>query len=258
MVKTIAVCNQKGGVGKSTTVFHLARAASLEGMRVCVVDMDPQGNITSALTQFELPEDIEGVADVLSARSQARLESVLVDTSWPHVHLAPTVGDSLALVRDELVVAGAGREGRLRTHLDNLNADLILVDCPPSLDQLTINALTAAHHVLIVTQTKQWSSNGMAHLLHTINAVRTHYNPTLSICATLPNLHEPHTLSGQRWLHQLTTYTTTHNMKLLDPIPKRIAIADSLEAGLGLDEWPAGNTRDLQTTYTHTLEEILS
>lgn len=257
-MKTTAICNQKGGVGKSTTAFHLARAAALAGLRTLVVDLDPQGNISAALATDVLPDDAVGVADALSARSDERLGTVLVDTVWPGVELAPTVGDTLALVRDELVVAGAGREGRLRAELAALagDYDLVLIDCPPSLDQLTINALAAADEVIIVTQSKLWSATGLAHLLDTVSAVRTHYNPGLEVAGIVVNQHHATTTSGAHWLGELQAAAGERGIRILGrPIPRRVVIADAVEASIGLDQWPA-NTAELEDLYTEIFKAI--
>ena len=112
-----ALCNQKGGVGKSTTAFHLARAAVLGGRRVLLVDNDPQGNLTSVTAAEPVEEDQAGLADVLSARAGERLRDVIVAGIWPGLDLVPTAGSTLGIVRDELIVAGPGREGRLREAL---------------------------------------------------------------------------------------------------------------------------------------------
>ncbi len=257
-MNTIAICNQKGGVGKSTTTFHLARAGVRKGLRVLVIDMDPQGNITAALTRDHLPEDTTGVADALSTHTKDHLDDVLVPTVWPGADLAPTVGEALAVVRDELVIAGAGREGRLRDALHSLRAtyDLVLVDCPPSLDQLTINALSAADGVLVVTQSKLWSSSGLAHLLGTMDSVRAYYNPDLIPLGIVVNLHENGTVSGTHWLAELTEAASRSGIPVFTPpIPKRVVISDAVEASCGLDEWP-GDVDDLVRVYDHYLEDV--
>ena len=148
----LAYCNQKGGVGKSTTVYHHARAAILDGQRVLVIDADPQGNITSVLTE-DMQEGDVGVADALSSRSSDTLADVLVPGIWEGLTVAPTVGDNLADVRNELVISSEpGRESRLRAQLAAIQTeyDLVLIDCGPAIDPLTISALTAADAVVIV------------------------------------------------------------------------------------------------------------
>lgn len=268
---SIALCNQKGGVGKSTTTFHLARAADRAGLRVLVVDMDPQGNLTSSLTPEPLSDDTPGVADALSAHTTETLESVLVPTVWPNVILAPTVGEALAVVRDELVVTNVAREGRLKDGLSNISdVDLVLIDCPPSLDQLTINALVAAQRVLIVSQSKQWSANGLAHLLGTISAVRAHYNPSLSIAGIIVNLHDGRTLAGAHWLGELKVAADSYGISLLGshghdvegaaapgPVPRRVVISDAVEASMGLDEYP-GDNAELLGFYDSYLKEVMA
>lgn len=257
--KVFAITNQKGGVGKSTTTYHLARAATLLGLKVLCVDIDPQGNLTSVLAP-DVEEGDEGLADALSSRSEATLEDVISSTIWDGVDLAPTTGEALGSVRDELVIAGAGRESRLRTALDSVkgNYDLILIDCAPSLDQLTINGLTAADHVLIVTQSKLWSANGLARLLGTVDSVREHYNSDLTISGILINQHEEKTLSGAHWYRELSEAADTRNLKVLTPpVPKRVAISDAHESGIGLDESPSKEGREMADLYTTHLTTIM-
>lgn len=236
--RILALCNQKGGVGKSTTAFHLARSAVMKGHRVLVVDADPQGNITSVLTD-DLADDQAGLADVLSTRAPDTIAEVAVDGIWSGLTVVPTVGETLGVVRDELVVAGAGREARLRDalHLVEEDYDLVLIDCAPSLDTLTINGLTAANGVVVVTQSKLWSANGLAKLLDTIAAVRAHYNPQLSVAGVLVNQHEARTIGGTHWAEQIQEATEARALPLLQPaVPKRAIIADATESAQGLDE----------------------
>ncbi|GAA1892104.1 hypothetical protein GCM10009715_42030 [Paeniglutamicibacter psychrophenolicus] len=251
MTATIfALCNQKGGVGKTTTTFHLARAAVLAGMRVLVVDADPQGNVTTVLGGG-VDEDQAGLADALSDRSTATLEEVSVNGIWDGLNVVPTTGETLGVVRDELVLAGAGRESRLKNALEAVREDydLILIDCAPSLDQLTINSLTAADSVVIITHSKLFSANGISKLLSTIDLVRAHYNAGLKIAGFMVNQHEARTLGGAHWAGQIGEAAEARGVPVLEPpVPKRAPISDSMEAALGLDEW-GGDADDLAAIY---------
>ena len=258
--KVFAIANQKGGVGKSTSTYHLARSAMLAGLKVLCVDIDPQGNLTSVLAP-DVSEDDAGLADALSVHSaKVALEDVVTPTIWDNVDLLPTPSDeALGFVRDELVIAGAGRESRLRTALEGIkdNYDLILIDCAPSLDQLTINGLTAAERVLIITQSKLWSANGLARLLGTVDSVREHYNKALDISGILINQHESTTLSGAHWIKELEEAAKVRELRVLAPIPKRVAISDAHESGLGLDEVSSKEAREMADLYASHLATIM-
>lgn len=254
----LAFCNQKGGVGKSTTVFHLARAAVTRGARTLVVDADPQGNITSVLTDGIEAGDA-GLADALSAHSELHLPDVLLPGIWEGLTVAPTVGGALSGVRDELTTSTApGRESRLKAELAKVAAefDLVLIDCGPALDQLTINAMTAADGVVIVTQTKLWSVNGLAQLLTTINGVRQWYNPQLEVAGLIVNQHERHTLAGLHWATELNDAAAAAELPMLAPkLPKRQAIADASESSRGLDEGDNAE-RELHQIYVGYLDQL--
>ena len=257
--RILALCNQKGGVGKSTTTFHLARAAITAGQRVLVVDLDPQGNLTSVAAAEPVPEDQVGLADVLSSRAEETARDVIVSGVWEGLEVLPTTGETLGFVRDELVVAGAGREGRLREALTEVatDYDLILIDCAPSLDQLTINGLTAADAAVVVTQSKLWSANGLAHLLTTIDNVRRYYNPELSVAGIIVNQHEEHTVAGRHWRQELQEAATARSLTVLTPpVPKRAATADATEAARGLDEWGTSEATTLASLYADYLTTL--
>lgn len=263
MTTTIAIANQKGGVGKTTTTYHLARAAHTQGLKTLVVDMDPQGNLSSALAVDTLPEDTAGAADALTQRANLamKIEDVILETIWDQVNLVPTVGDALADVRDEIAAAKVGREFRLRQVLDQLPTgyDLILIDCAPSLDVLAINAFTAADHVLIVTHAAQWSSNGLARLLGTINDIGRYYNPELNIAGVVINQYEKNTIAGPQWRMEIEKAVTDRGLQVLQPpMPKRVFIKDSAEAATGLDEWPDTQAVEVHQLYVRYLNTILS
>ncbi len=256
----LALCNQKGGVGKTTTAFQMARAAVRAGRRVLLVDADPQGNLTSVAAAEPVAEDSAGLADALSSRAPETVPEVTVPGVWPGLDLVPTAGTTLDSVRDELVIAGAGRERRLSLALASAREayDLILIDCAPSLDQLTINALAAADGVVVVTHTKLFSSNGLSQLLDSIEDVRRYYNPALRVAGILVNQHEAGTVSGSTWLDELQTAAGARGLTLLDPpIPKRVVISDATEAANGLDQWGGAEAvalGDLYSTHLATIE----
>ncbi|WP_313716490.1 ParA family protein [Arsenicicoccus bolidensis] len=259
--RTLTVANQKGGVGKTTTTFHLARAAVVADQRVLVVDADPQGNFTSVGAREPLEDDEVGLADALSGRSAMTMRDVIVPGIWPGLDVVPTTGDQLSDVRDELVIAKTGRESRLRNALSEVrdDYDLILVDALPGIDQLLVNALTAADGVLIVTHTKLFSSNGLAALLRTISDVQTYYNPSLRVAGILANEHQASTRAAAAWSAEIDKAAQGLDLHLLRPfVPKSQIISDAVEAARGLDEWPerASDARALAAIYAAHLKTL--
>ncbi|AHK35570.1 ParA family protein [Rhodococcus opacus] len=243
----LALCNQKGGVGKTTTTFHLARAAVLRGLRVLLIDMDPQGNLTKISARERVAKKQLGVADVLTGDSDYILDDVIVEGRWADLSLAPTSGRKLINVRNELVAADLGRELRLRKAVAGVREeyDLILIDCPPSVDLLTINALAAADEAVIITETSLFGADGIEQLLSTIGDVREYFHPNLEVRGAVVNNHESQTISGGEWLD-----TLKKSLTVLEPIiPHRVVIKDSSQAGTGLDEW--GTTRATLTAMLY-------
>ena len=190
MGETVACANQKGGVGKTTTVVNLAAYLALEGQRVLVVDVDPQGNATSGLGHDKAAVEhsiYEAVVGDASARS------LLVPTAIEGLSLIPASSD-LAGLEIELVPLTL-RERRLATALEPLREDFdyILFDCPPSVGLITINALTAADSVLIPLQCEYYALEGLSQLLATINLVRDQLNPALRIKGVLLTMYDART-----------------------------------------------------------------
>lgn len=255
----IALCNQKGGVGKTTTAVHLARAAVVRGWQVLLVDADPQGNATTVAAADDLPADAPGLADALSDRTPDTLADVLVPGVWEGLTVAPTVGGALGVVRNELAATAVGREQRLAAALGPVREayDLILIDCAPSLDQLTINALTAADKAVAITEAKLFGSHGLVQLLDTIRAVQSYYNPRLHLAAVIINRYQAQTNSARAWRADLDANSAAHGLPILDPpMPLRVAISDAAEASQGLDQWPSRDARQAFDLYSQYLTTI--
>ena len=189
MGETIACANQKGGVGKTTTVVNLASYLALAGDRVLVIDLDPQGNATSAL-------------GIDRTRDRSVYDAVIDDVELSELALATQV-DGLTLVPSSIALAGAEveltpleqRERRLAGLVDPLRGayDYILIDCPPSLGLLTINALTAADSTLVPIQCEYFALEGLGQLLATIRLVTDHLNPRLEVKGAVLTMHDSRT-----------------------------------------------------------------
>ena len=190
MGQTIACANQKGGVGKTTTVVNLAAYLARSGERVLVVDLDPQGNATSGfgIDRAALATTLEDVV-----LGDAPIDEAIVDTVVENCFVAPA---SVALAGAEVELAGTNqRERRLTRVLEPITGeyDYILLDCPPSLGLLTVNALTAADSVLIPTQCEYYALEGLSQLIATLNLVRDNLNPALAIKGVVLTMYDART-----------------------------------------------------------------
>jgi len=176
--RIIAIANQKGGVGKTTTAVNLATALAAADKKVLLFDLDPQGNASTGLGISRQSRSVTSYDVLVGAKP---IKVATVPTSVPHLAV---VAASVDLSGAEIeLVAAERREYRLRDALSGqaLDFDYVLIDCPPSLGLLTLNALVAAHAVLVPLQCEFYALEGLSHLVRTIERVKRHLNPTLEI-----------------------------------------------------------------------------
>lgn len=233
---TIAVVNQKGGVGKTTTSINVAAQLANEGATVLLVDLDPQGNATSGLglptkkakrTTYHV---LAGDTDLASAIAETHIERLYVLSSNP----------DLAGAEVELV-SRSKREYALQKALEAATYDYVVIDCPPSLGLLTINALTAANKVLIPVQTEYYALEGLSQLLATIQAVRRSTNPGLELLGIALTMYDKRNSLSEQVHVELQNYFGEQIFKSI--IPRNVRLAEAPSFGKTIyehDRWSKG------------------
>lgn len=203
MSRIIAIANQKGGVGKTTTAINLAGSLAEQGFRVLCVDMDPQANLTVGLG-INLRTVERSMADVL-VDPDVGLEQVTIPTQTTGIDVAPSTIDLSAT--ENALFTTIGREQALREALQGWAVDqydYVLIDCPPTLGLLTLNALVAAHGVIIPVQTQYYALKGFTALVNVINQIRSKgLNPQLRILGLLPTFFDGRTILGRDMLQEM-------------------------------------------------------
>jgi chromosome partitioning protein len=237
--RIITIANQKGGVGKTTTAVNLAASLAMHGARVLVVDLDPQGNASTAL-DVDHHSGITSVYNVLV--EGAPLSSVVRPVAgFPHLYCAPAAID-LAGAEIELVPLVA-RESRLSRALggyDASNLDYIFIDCPPSLGLLTVNALVAAPEVLIPIQCEYYALEGLEQLLRTVELVRSHLNPVLAVTSILLTMYDGRT----RLASQVADEVRDHfgGIVLGSVIPRSVRVSEAPSYGQSVMTYDPGSS----------------
>ncbi|MBI5906928.1 ParA family protein [Candidatus Saccharibacteria bacterium] len=232
----IAVLNQKGGVGKTTTTINLAAFLAHANKRVLVVDLDPQGNTTSGLGVDKQTLD-STLYDVLFSRAQAT--DVIREVTTHGLFLLPA-NAQLAAAEVELVSV-MNREQQLKNILNALDYDIILIDCPPSLGLLSINALTAASDVLIPVQTEYYALEGLSQLLSVTQQVRQALNPSLNVLGVVMTMYDSRTSLSEQVKQELDKHFGSKVFKTV--IPRNVRLAEAPSFGKTIsehDKWSKG------------------
>ena len=229
VTRIITISNQKGGVGKTTTTVNIAAAMALAGKSALVIDMDPQGNATTALG-IDHSEGAPGVYDVLMG--DASLSDVI--NECPDIPQLFGIAATIDLAGAEVeLVSTPNREHRLREEIDLLlttrNFDYIFLDCPPSLGLLTLTGLVAAREVLLPIQCEYYALEGLSQLLKTVEMIKAHLNPDLEVTAVILTMYDGRT----RLASQVADEVRSHfGARVLDTIiPRNVRVSEAPSYG---------------------------
>lgn len=236
MGRVIAVLNQKGGVGKTTTAMNVGAYLAKSGRQVLIVDLDPQGNATSGFGTDKNSLDAT-MYDVLFGRTSA--VNTIKETNISGLFILPTNAQLAAAEVD--LADEPNREHKLKQALANLTYDFILIDCPPSLGLLSINALTAANSVLIPVQAEYYALEGLGQLLEIIQRVRSGLNPSLELLGVVITMHDSRTSLSDQVMNEVKKHFGEKVFNTV--IPRNVRLAEAPSYGKTIaehDKWSKG------------------
>lgn len=248
--RVLAVANQKGGVGKTTTTINLGATLAAYERQTLIVDLDPQSNCTSGLG---IETDPEAMTSYHILTGSAEISEALIDTAFPHLSIVPSTPE-LAGAEVELVGV-VGREFRLRDGLTGLEPNrYVFIDCPPSLGLLTINALAAADALLIPIQCEYFALEGVSELMRTVEEVRRFINPNLEIDGVLLTMYDERTNLAQQVADEVKS--VFGHLVFETVVPRNVRLAEAPSHGRPIHAY------DLRSrgakAYLHLGREYLS
>lgn len=232
MAQIIAIANQKGGVGKTTTTVNLGSSLAFMGKKILLVDIDAQGNATSGMG-IRKPDVTKDIYDVLV--NEVPIQEAIVPSSREGLDIVPA---TLQLAGAEIELTSMmARESRLKLALNEVKDqyDYILIDCPPSLGHLTINSFTASDSILIPVQCEYYALEGLSQLLNTVRLVQKHFNPELEIEGVLLTMYDARTNLGAEVVEEVRRYFQEKVYETI--IPRNVRLSEAPSHGMSIIDY---------------------